>query len=292
MKFTTILLLITISMNPINAQNMGKTIESNAIYSNILKRPVKYSIYLPADYNTSERTYPVVYLLHGLFGNETDWIQQGEINRLADKAITDGTIPPMIIIMPDNGNEWYVNTYDGKSNYEDFFVKELIPTIDSSLRTKTARRFRALAGLSMGGYGSMLYALHHPDLFSAAAGLSSWIKNDELLQSKDLDDWWKTYLGPSFGRDLYGKDRITAHWHQNSIFNLVETKPTEDLKKLRYWLDCGDEDQHIKGNSLLYLAFKDKKIPMEYRVRDGGHTWQYWRTGIIDALKFIGDGFH
>src|SRR5436190_15516371 len=91
----------------------GKVIEEQNIKSDILKHNVKYAIYLPADYETSNRTYPVVYLLHGYGDDQTGWLQFGEVNRYADKAIAEGTIPPMIIVMPDAQGTFYINSYDG-----------------------------------------------------------------------------------------------------------------------------------------------------------------------------------
>src|SRR5690242_7183207 len=109
------------------AQSTGKVLEEETIKSNILGRDVRYTVYLPADYDISQRSYPVVYLLHGFTDDNTGWLQFGEINRYADKAIADGTIPPMIIIMPNGDSSWYINSYDGKENYEDFFIKEFMP---------------------------------------------------------------------------------------------------------------------------------------------------------------------
>jgi len=96
----------------------------------------------------------------------------------------------------------------------------------------------------------------------------------------------KNVLGRVYGYDLNGKDRLTAGWYSSSILKLVETKSADDLKQVRYWIDCGDDDFLTKGNCLLHLALKDKQVPHEYRVRDGAHTWTYWRTGITDALAF------
>jgi enterochelin esterase-like enzyme len=104
-------------------QNMGKVIESKTVKSAIIGKDVKYSVYLPADYAIAERAYPVVYLLHGYTDDNTGWLQFGEINRYADKAIAEGIIPPMIIVMPNGDSSWYINSYDGKEKYEDFFIK-------------------------------------------------------------------------------------------------------------------------------------------------------------------------
>ena len=272
-------------------QPPGKVLEQETITSNILGRSVKYTIYLPADYDVSQRSYPVVYLLHGFTDDNTGWLQFGEINRYADKAIEDGIIPPMIIVMPNGDSSWYINSYDGKENYEDFFIKEFMPFIEKKYRIKAQKRYRGIAGLSMGGYGTLIYSLKYPELFAAAAPLSAGIfSSDELTAMPDQN--YANVFARVFGRDLKANDRLTNQWYSNSVLDIVANKSADDLKKVRYWIDCGDDDFLTKGNCLLHIALTDKHVPHEFRVRDGAHNWTYWRTGITDALHFIGDSFH
>ena len=273
------------------AQPMGQVIQEKTVKSTTLNKNVNYTIYVPADYDQSQRTYPVVYLLHGYTDDNTAWLQYGEVNRYADQAIADGTIPPMIIVMPDADSSFYINSYDGKEKYEDFFIKEFIPAIEKTWRIKGQKRFRAVAGLSMGGYGTLIYALKYPELFAAAAPLSAAVFADDDITGFPENSWDKTFA-QLYGRDLKGKDRLSKAWYDNSIPKLVETKSADELKKVRYWIDCGDDDFLIKGNCNLHILLTEKKVPHEFRVRDGVHDWKYWRTGITDALKFIGDSFH
>jgi hypothetical protein len=291
MKKIIFTLLMTVFSSTIFAQSMSKVSEGKLIKSNILNKEVRYTIYLPTGYETSERSYPVVYLLHGYTDDDTGWLQFGEINRYADKAIADGTIPPMIIVMPDGGVSWYMNSYDGKEKYEDFFVKEFMPNIEKMYKIKAQKKFRGIAGLSMGGFGTLNFALKYPDLFAAAAPLSAAIWDDNAMETTPTENYDRTFA-QLFGRDLKGKGRLSKAWYENSALKLVETKSVEELKKVRYWIDCGDDDFLTKGNCLLHIALIEKKIPHEYRVREGGHTWDYWRTGIIPALEFIGKSFH
>jgi S-formylglutathione hydrolase FrmB len=286
--FLAILMLL---FNLTFAQNMGKVSEGKIVKSAIMGKDVKYTIYLPAGYETSERSYPVVYLLHGYSDDDTGWLQFGEINRLADKAIADGTIAPMIIVMPDGFVSFYMNSYDGKEKYEDFFVKEFMPTIEKSYKIKAKKQYRGISGLSMGGYGTMNLALRNPDLFAAAAPLSGAFYDENTVINMDEANWARAY-GQLYGRDLKGADRLTKTFLENSPIKMVETKSADELKKVRYWIDCGDDDFLTKGNCLLHIALTEKKVPHEFRMREGGHTWDYWRTGIIPALEFIGKSFH
>ena len=175
------------------AQNMGKSMEGKIVKSAIMGKDVKYTIYLPAGYETSERSYPVVYLLHGYSDDDTGWLQFGEINRLADKAIADGTIPPMIIVMPDGFVSFYMNSYDGKEKYEDFFVKEFMPIIEKTYKIKAKKQYRGISGLSMGGYGSMNLALRNPELFAAAAPLSGAFYDENTIINMDESNWTRAY---------------------------------------------------------------------------------------------------
>jgi S-formylglutathione hydrolase FrmB len=272
------------------SQTVGKVLEQENIHSSILHKDVHYTVYLPPDYDYSQRTYPVVYLLHGFTDDNTGWLQFGEINKYMDKGIADGVLPPMIIIMPNGDSSFYINAYDGKESYEDFFIKEFMPTIEKTYRIKADRRYRGIAGLSMGGYGALIYSLKHPDLFAAAAPMSAWVATDDIIRSTP-DDHWQMVFGPLFGRDLKGADRASDAWHAYSPLAIVDAKSAADLSKVRYWIDCGDDDGLSEGNCLLHIALLKKGVPHEFRVRDGGHNWTYWRTGITDALKFISESF-
>jgi len=285
-----ILFCLFLSAGTAFAQPAGKVIEEQNIKSDILKRNVKYAIYLPADYETSNRSYPVVYLLHGYGDDHTGWLQFGEVNRYADKAIAEGKIPPMIIVMPDAGATFYINSFDGKQTYEDFFFKEFMPDVEREYRIKASKKYRAVAGLSMGGFGTLVYSLKHPEMFSAAAALSAAVRSDDDFMTITDARWAEAY-SKVFGPDLKGSERLNATWKNNSILGLVQSKTTDELKTVRYWIDCGDDDALSKGNSLLHIALAEKKVPHEFRIRDGAHTWTYWRTGITDALEFIGDSF-
>lgn len=276
---------------PVVSALQTRLLESMVVNSSLLNRAVKYSIYLPPDYYTSTRRYPVLYLLHGLGDNETSWIQFGEADRIADAGIRSGDLPPMIIVMPDAGATFYINDYQSKVRYEDMFVQEFIPHIDSLFRTRPQREFRAVSGLSMGGYGSLVLAMHHPELFSVCAALSAAVRTDEAIMSVP-DERYNTVYAPLFSGPVKGEERLTITWKRNSPIILAKSAPESDLNKVRWYIDCGDDDGLTVGNAMLHIALLDRKIPHEYRARDGAHTWSYWRTGLPDALKFIATSFH
>ncbi len=274
---------------PLSAQQ-GIVREGLTLKSAILGKDVRYTVYLPADYETSTRQYPVVYLLHGLGDDESGWIQFGEANRIVDQAIASGDIPPMILVTPDGGVSWYINSDDGKVRWEDMFIQEFMPHIEATYRIRKDRQYRGLAGLSMGGYGSLILALHHPDLFSAVAALSPGIFSDSGMATMGQAGYDRTF-GPIFGAGKLGTERLTAHWRQNSVIEQFRTLPLDQVKRVRYYIDIGDDDFLYEGNSELHILLRKRQIPHEYRVRDGTHAWVYWRTGLPDGLRFIGAGF-
>ncbi len=272
-------------------QGASKVLENQVIESKILGKDVNYTIYLPPGYDTSERKYPIVYLLHGYTDSDIAWVQFGEIQAIADKAIREQNITPMIIVTPDAGVTWYINDHEGKVRYEDMFVEEFIPMIESKYKARGTREFRGISGLSMGGYGAFIYALKHPDLFAASAPLSAAFYTEETVVNHDQERWDRVEA-IMYGTGLKGKKRITEHWKANNPFHLLNTLPIDKIKSVQYYFDCGDDDFLYEGNDAMHSLLRKKAIPHEYRMRDGAHTWTYWRTGIPQALAFISKSFH
>ncbi|MFT3738795.1 MAG: alpha/beta hydrolase-fold protein [Breznakibacter sp.] len=264
----------------------GKVIESNTVNSKLLGRPVSYSIYLPKDYDADVRTYPVIYLLHGYAGDHTSWVHNGRIGWFADKAIEEGKIPPVIIVMPDGGVGMYVNSFNGKNDYEDFFINEFMPHVENTYRIKKGKYSRGITGHSMGGWGSLLYALKYPDLFIAAAPLSAGIHDDNDIVTYD-DQRWETIFGSIFGYGLKGVDRLNEAWYRNSILKIVENRPSSEIQKVHLRISCGNEDYLLKGSLLLHFALSEKNINHQLIIKNGSHSWDYWRADISETLEFI-----
>ena len=265
----------------------GKVLENLTMKSKILNMDRLYSVYLPPDYETSNRSYPVLYLLHGSGDDQTSWIQFGEVNYIADKAIKEGKSTEMIIVMPDanTGRRGYFNTFRGDFRYEDFFFQEFIPYIEKTYRIRAEKQYRAISGNSMGGGGTVIYALHHPEMFAAACPLSPTIQlpnanSNSNRRSADTVGRQRT----SEQLDLYNK--------QLDAIYLVENMPDNQKTQVRWYIDCGDDDFLFEGNSLFHIALRKKEIPHEYRVRDGVHGWIYWRVSLPEVLDFISKGFH
>jgi len=292
MKYLSVIFVFCAGILPqmVPAQS-GKVIESLTFQSKTVPYPVEYSIYLPPDYETSQRSYPVLYLLHGYSDDETAWVQFGEANRIADRGIANGDFPPCIIVMPDGKVSWYCNSYDGKERWEEMFIHEFMPAIEKQYRIRPKKEFRAIAGLSMGGFGALKISMRNPDLFASCVALSSGTFTEEELINMPAGQY-ENMFGKIFGPGLTGNDRLTESLKSQSPLHLLDSVAPEKLKSIRFYIDCGDDDFLYRGNAALHVKMRNLNIPHEYRTRDGGHVWEYWRTGLFDGLKFIRQSFH
>ena len=264
----------------------GKVFDNLSMKSEILKMDRKYAVYLPPDYESSERSYPVLYLLHGGGDDQTGWVQFGEVLHIADRAILEGSATAMIIVMPDasQGQRGFFNDPKNEWRYEDFFFEEFMPFVEKTYRIKGEKRYRAVSGLSMGGGGTFMYALHHPELFSSACPLSA---SCGPLNLEDMERYKSRY-----GAENVSEEELEAWYQQHSAIELVKNSPAKELKSVRWFIDCGDDDFLYEGNSLVHIEMRKKEIPHEFRIRDGGHTWTYWRESLPVVLSFVSDAFH
>lgn len=256
----------------------GHVFETRKMKSEILKMERNYAIYLPPGYDETDRSYPVLYLLHGSGDDHAGWVQFGQVQYIADKTIGEGKAAPMIIVMPDANTKvrGYFNVPDGSFAYEDFFFKELIPHIEKTYRVRSDKRYRAISGLSMGGGGTIYYSLHHPEMFAAAAPLSA-----------TTSSWLR-------GENKATPEQIESHNQKHNLENIIHNaseKELDDIRKIRWYISCGDDDFLFKDNSEMHVLFRTKNIPHEYRVKDGGHTWTYWRMELPEVMEFVSKSF-
>ncbi|MFC2123197.1 alpha/beta hydrolase [Bacteroidota bacterium] len=286
MKKTVIQLLLCMLPVMTIAQT-GKVYDNLSLKSEILKMERKYAIYLPPDYESSMRSYPVLYLLHGGGDDQTGWVQFGEVLHIADKAILEGKSTAMVIVMPDanTGQRGFNNDVSGEWLYEDFFFEEFMPHVEKTYRIKGEKQYRAVAGLSMGGGGTYYYALHRPNLFAAACPLSAGggRNTKEGINNRRKER----------GLPVWPEDKLDEWIKKYSILDLIEDMPEENIKAVRWYIDSGDDDRRAsEGSALVHAAMNKKGIPHEFRIRDGAHNWTYWRTALPEVLDFISQRFH
>lgn len=257
----------------------ASTVKNGEMESRILGVAKPYAVYLPDGYENSGEEYPVLYLLHGASDTFRAWAEKGSVQAIADQEIRAGFALPMIIVMPDargvepnnmGKNMGYFNMPDW--SYEDFFFQEFIPYIEKTYRIRKDKGARAIAGLSMGGGGSTVYAMRHPEMFSSACPLSGLVGGFGNMPKEGL---WKDAAphSPILILDNATPEQLAA------------------IRSVRWYVDCGDDDFLLDGNIELFRKMREKKIPLQFRVRDGAHNWLYWQQGLRDVLKFISIGF-
>jgi enterochelin esterase-like enzyme len=258
----------------------GLVYETRTVKSQVLKMDRNYAVYLPPGYASSDISYPVLYLLHGSGDNHTGWVQFGQVQHIADKAIAEGKSAPMVIVMPDADTQvkGYFNQPNGSFAYEDFFFDELIPHIEKTYRVRSERRYRAISGLSMGGGGTIFYTLHRPELFAAAAPLSATTASAWVIRD--------TTASTPAQRDAYSQ-----RYGFEYILNNASKEVMDNIKRVRWYVSCGDDDFLYRDNSMLHILFRDKEIRHEYRVKEGGHTWTYWRMELPLVMEFVSKSF-
>ena len=265
--------------------NASKVV-TDSIYSNNLKCWQKYNVYLPTGFEKSEKQYPVVYLLHGLYGSYFNWEKSGNMKLVADELISSGEADEMVIIMPNAGDYDVRNYQNGYFNvvdwpYEDFFFNELLPAAEKKYRVIGDKEHRAIMGLSMGGGGSVVYSQRHPDMFSSCYAMSAWLDNKmgEVAGNNQKKD--KLYI-------------VCESVSNHSAINFVENADDATIAKLKtvkWFIDCGDDDFLMDLSILLYQKMRDKKIKAELRIRNGVHNWEYWHTALRMALPFASRNF-
>ncbi len=285
--FYLVLLVIGASLSA-----QSTILESQVMNSSLLNTEIKYTVYLPDGYDRSDRWYPVVYLLNGYTGDETNWIEAGGMQHIVDQMIKQGNIQKMVIIMPDGDDRLYMNRTDGTYPYEDMFIKELLPFIADKYRIRRGKRYTAISGLSMGGAGSLRLALKYHEEFGACAAFSAAVFTEEEVTASDqasMDGYISKAMPDMVGTT--GAKRLNKGYKEYDVLHLVKTKDPAQLKTVEIYFDCGDDDFLTLGNAELHKALLLKGIPHEYRVRDGAHTWPYWRESLPVGLKFISDSF-
>lgn len=260
------------------------------LQSAILDASIKYSVYLPENYVTDSTTrYGVVYLLHGYGDDNNSW--NGEwmrVSSIINYLEASGKISPMIYVMPQGFNTYYVNRYNGAYNYMDMFAQELIPVIDNTLRTISDKNHRAVIGYSMGGYGALILPSKHPELFSVSVPLSMSFRTDQQYMTESSSGWdnqWGSIFG---GRGQIGQARLTDYYKLHNPFYYFTPETADSYSKISFFLSCGDdEEQLLIANDTLHVQMRSLDIHHEFRVKDGAHTSDYWRNATSEALPYI-----
>ncbi len=262
----------------------GARVVTDSIQSKVLGSQVKFNVWLPFGFEqNADAKYPVLYLLHGFTDTYSAWVEKGRVNEIADELMGTGEISPMIIIMPNAGGPDTKHVWNGYFDmdgwaYEKFFYTEFIPFVEGKYRIVGDRQHRAVSGLSMGGGGSTVYAQRHPDMFSSCYAMSAWLTSGDTPINKD-------------DKSSYVMKAVHDHDAIEFVKNASDDVKAE-LRTLRWFIDIGDDDFLFDQDIELYGAMRRARIPCELRVRNGGHTWEYWHTALRTSLPFASRNFN
>ncbi len=267
-----------------SATSANPRVQTIQFASKLVRATLPYNVLLPVDYNqpaAKSKRYPVLYLLHGLTGHYSNWIEH---TRLADYAAGYD----VIIVMPEGNNGWYTDSATVPSEkYESYILQELIPDVEQRFRASSAREGRAIGGLSMGGYGALKFGFKYPQTFVFVASLSgaldaaSWTEAD----LKGLEFIWRT-LQPVYGAE-HSETRAA-----NDLGKLYRELPAERIAALPYiYVDCGTEDALLSTNRSFVDILLTRKIPHEFRRLPGGHSWTYWDAQVQEVLRIFARKF-
>ena len=280
----------------------------------------RYLVYLPPSYASEpRRRYAVAYYLHGLYGDETNWVRLGRLDRAMDSLVAAGA-PEVIVVMPDGDDSWYTTWESPRAfeecaatsrrepaeryctrsqRYDPYIAGDLVRHVDSTWRTRPEARHRAIAGLSMGGMGAMNLALTHRDTYSAAASHSGVLgpmytgpkafaePPRGASDMKELEAAWSASLFrtilPAFGGELAG-------WRRRDPATVATEAKRRGGPLPALYADVGLEDNLVvNGNRAFRWAMEQAAIPLEYHEHPGAHSWEYWRTHVGASLRWLAE---
>lgn len=284
------------------AADQGTVLFDQTVESDHVSWDTLYSIYLPAGYDAGERHYPIIYMLPGGAGQtHNDWFVRGGAAETLDRLIEAGEIPPVIAISPDprrinrqEFNTYYLDDSDGSEKWETMFFEDFVPQVEERYRVIDDDHFRSAIGLSMGGYGALIYSYRNPEFFSAVAALSPAIRTDDQILAMDQAGWDRRY-GQTWGVDLAGEERLHDRYYEDSVFAQIEASRTDGQQNpTEMLIDTGADDIFFEGSVLLHRLLRlqgdDERTLLSshrFMIREGGHDWEYWRAGLPEALRFV-----
>ena len=279
MRAPTIAVIACLLALPLAAQNKGMavdTVESKSFVSTALAREMPYEVVLPAGYSGSQERYPVLYLLHGWQGDETNFVSLTHL-------VEDASAYKLIVVTPRAENSWYVNSATrAEARYADYVFQDLIAEVDAHYRTIASPHARAIAGISMGGYGAMLFSLRHPGAFAFAASISGAFAGPSGIESV------MPQLKPSTD-DAFGVAGSTTRT-QNDVDTLIGA--VDRTEQPYFFLECGASDPLLSSNRRVVEELSSHGFAYEYHELPGAHTWPFWDAALPTMLEVLSRQMH
>ncbi len=261
--------------------------ESHTLHSKVLGADREYTVYLPKSYEAeTDRKYPVLYLLHGMTDTDKAWFWRGHVHEVMDQLVASGEAVEMIIVSPNAGGSFEEGHWNGYFDmpdwkYDTFFCTEFLPHIESKFRIIGDKAHRAVSGLSMGGGGATGYGQIHTELFSSVYAISALMSIPQHGAAQPREPGDKLAI-------------LTQSVIDNSCVKYVEEadeQRKEQLRTVKWFVDCGDDDFLLDRNIEFFQAMRKANVHCEFRVRDGGHTWEYFHSALYTCLPFVSRNF-
>jgi S-formylglutathione hydrolase FrmB len=269
-------------------------IDCSALDSKILKRSVRYCVYIPSGYDAGvkehpARRYPILYFLHGLGDNEQTLFNSGGWT-LLDDLRNQHKMGDFLIVAPEGRRSFYINSADGSVRYSDFFLQEFMPQIEGKYHFRGGRASRAISGISMGGYGALRFAFAHPELFSAVSAQSAALITEspqQLNAASQSGAPLLSVLGPVFGKPI-----DVRHWNENDPLVLAK-KNAAALQRQAIYFNCGQDDNYgfEKGASALHEELLKEHVKHEYHPYPGDHSITYFLSHFEEVMEFHSRAF-
>jgi len=267
---------------PALAQTGGARVDCESLTSTTLGRAIDYCVALPPGYDAGTEKYPVLYYLHGLFEHDRSWSEHSG-QQTWESLMSQGKIGKFIVVMPEGGKSFYVNSFDGHERYEDFFIQELVPAIDRNYRTTAKRETRGISGVSMGGYGALHLSMEHPDVFGSASAHSAALIS-KFPNPLPAEGRWGHYA--QILQEPFGAPLNESYFDANNPLTLAEHP--ERFAGLKLYFDCGDQDRYgfDVGAKELDHILTSKNFPHQFVLRPGNHGWTYLDQYLHFSLEF------
>ena len=260
-------------------RGMPRSENARTFDSKSIGAPVTFVAYLPADYQTSKASYPVIYALHGMFENSAFWEQRG-LAAPYEELVRSGGAPNAIVVTVDGGNNLFVNSAKGK--YQDLVTRDLVEYIDLNYRTIARREGRALLGVSMGGYGALNIAFSDPGVFGAVATHSAML----LTQIPTMEAGARGGQMRAF-TDVFGDPVDPAAWKADDPLEQARTVDAATVPAL--YFDCGGQDRYglFAGNEALHRILESRKIAHDFSISQGDHGYDFVKSVFAKSLGFL-----
>jgi S-formylglutathione hydrolase FrmB len=284
-----VLVALIIGVSPTTSSSQSKKLRERQKFTRLLEKPrllvltlksallgreVPFRMILPSAYDVeSSARFSTIYLLHGLSGHADNWSQKTQL-------LSYAAAYRFIIVMPEGGDGWYTDSATVPNDkFESYIINELIPEIDKKYRTQADRDHRMIAGLSMGGYGSIKFGLKYPNLFSVVGSFSGAF--DAPMRTKKSGNNW-----PSIPAVFGAED--SPYRTENNIFDILRGFDQQKLADIPYiYLSCGTEDSFIKINRDFDSLLLERKVPHEFRELPGKHAWDFWDGQVQEFLRIV-----